>query len=49
MKITVLAVGSLKEDYFRAAAAEYELRLTPYAQVKVNEVAESKVSERFPR
>ncbi|MBT9136440.1 MAG: Ribosomal RNA large subunit methyltransferase H [Firmicutes bacterium] len=43
MKITVLAVGSLKEDYFRAAAAEYELRLTPYAQVQVNEVAESKV------
>lgn len=42
MKITVLAVGSLKEAYFRAAASEYLKRLTPYAQVKVVEIPEEK-------
>lgn len=38
MKIHVLAVGRLKEDYFRAAEAEYRKRLRPYCSLEVAEV-----------
>lgn len=38
MKILVLAVGRLKEEYFRAAEAEYRKRLSRYATVEVREV-----------
>ncbi|KAF0194871.1 MAG: hypothetical protein FD169_1613 [Bacillota bacterium] len=44
MKVTVIAVGNLKEAYFRAAAQEYIKRLTPYAQVAVVEIPEEKTS-----
>jgi len=44
MKITVLAVGNLKEPYFRAAAEEYIKRLAPYAQTSVIEIPEEKTS-----
>ena len=44
MKVTLLAVGSLKEDYFRRAAEEYVSRLTPYAEVKIHEIAEYKTT-----
>ncbi|MDP3487717.1 MAG: 23S rRNA (pseudouridine(1915)-N(3))-methyltransferase RlmH [Bacillota bacterium] len=42
MKIIVVAVGNLKEAYFRAAAQEYIKRLTPCAQVAIVEIPESK-------
>ena len=42
MKVTVIAVGNLREAHFRAACSEYLKRLTPYAQVKIVEVAEEK-------
>jgi 23S rRNA (pseudouridine1915-N3)-methyltransferase len=38
MKIRILCVGHLKEDYWRAAQAEYLKRLSPYAQVSIEEV-----------
>lgn len=38
MKITLLAVGRLKEDYFQAAEAEYRKRLRPYCTLTVQEV-----------
>lgn len=38
MKIHVLAVGRLKEDYFRAAEAEYRKRLRPYCSLEVAEL-----------
>ena len=44
MKVTVIAVGNLKESYFRAAANEYIKRLTPYVQASVLEIAEEKTS-----
>jgi 23S rRNA (pseudouridine1915-N3)-methyltransferase len=38
MRIRILAVGHLKEDYWKAAQNEYLKRLTPYAQVSIEEV-----------
>ncbi len=37
MNIHLLAVGRLKEDYFKAAQAEYLKRLRPYCNLKVAE------------
>jgi 23S rRNA (pseudouridine1915-N3)-methyltransferase len=38
MKIRILCVGHLKEAYWKAAETEYLKRLSPYAQVSVEEV-----------
>ena len=38
MKLTVVAVGRLKERYWREAADEYLKRLRPYGDVRVLEV-----------
>ncbi len=38
MRIQILAIGRLKEDYFRAAEAEYARRLRPFCRVAVDEV-----------
>lgn len=38
MRLRILAVGKLKEDYLRAAAADYLARIKPYAQIEVVEV-----------
>jgi 23S rRNA (pseudouridine1915-N3)-methyltransferase len=40
MRITVVAVGRLKERFWREAAEEYLTRLKPYATVDVVEVAD---------
>ncbi|HEX4449256.1 MAG TPA: 23S rRNA (pseudouridine(1915)-N(3))-methyltransferase RlmH [Kofleriaceae bacterium] len=37
MKVTVAAVGRLKEPYLVAACAEYEKRLRPYCTIAVTE------------
>ena len=37
MKISLLAVGRLKEDYFKQAQAEYLKRLRPYCDLQVAE------------
>jgi 23S rRNA (pseudouridine1915-N3)-methyltransferase len=42
-KITIVAVGRLKEHHWREAAEEYLKRLTPYASVQVVEVADRDV------
>ena len=39
MRLRVLAVGKLKEDYLREAAADYAARLKPYARFALIEVA----------
>lgn len=44
MKITVCAVGRLKERHFREAADEYLKRLGPYAAVEVVEVPDRDVT-----
>lgn len=40
IKVTLLAVGKLKEDYWRAAVKEYEKRLARYAQFEIVEMKE---------
>lgn len=44
MKIDIVAVGRLKEPYWRDAAAEYLKRLQPYAVVRAVEVADRDVT-----
>ena len=43
MKITILAVGKLKEKYLRDAVAEYEKRLAPFAKLSFIEIAEEMI------
>ena len=42
MKITIIAIGKLKERFFSEAAAEYAKRLGKYAEVSVVELADEK-------
>ena len=45
LKVKLITVGTLKEDYLRAAAAEYEKRLGAYARVEVVELKESRLPD----
>lgn len=40
VKISIIAVGSLKEHYWKEAIAEYSKRLSPFAKIEVIEVPE---------
>jgi 23S rRNA (pseudouridine1915-N3)-methyltransferase len=44
MRITLVAVGRLKEAYWREAAAEYLKRMRPYATIDVVEVPDRDVT-----
>jgi len=46
MQIKIIAVGKLKEKYWREAGAEYLKRLRPYAKVEVIEVDEERIADR---
>lgn len=39
-RITIVAIGSLKESYWRDAAQEYIKRLKPYAKITIKELKE---------
>lgn len=45
LNITVIAVGKMKEDYFRAACAEYAKRIGAYAKIKIVELAEERLPD----
>ena len=45
MKITILAVGRLKEKYFLDAVGEYRKRLGRYAKIEITEVEDEAVPE----
>ncbi len=45
MKIKVIAVGRLKEKYWQEAVKEYSKRLSPFAGVEIQEVAEERSSD----
>ncbi len=45
MLIKVIAVGKVKEKFYRDAIAEYEKRMTSYNKVEIIEVADEKSPE----
>lgn len=45
MKITVVCVGKIKEDYFRDAVSEYSKRLGRYCRLEIVEVADEKTPD----
>ncbi|UQA65794.1 23S rRNA (pseudouridine(1915)-N(3))-methyltransferase RlmH [Staphylococcus hominis] len=45
MKITILAVGKLKEKYWKQAIDEYEKRLGAYSKIEMIEVPDEKAPE----
>ena len=44
--INLIAVGKLKEEYLRAASAEYSKRLQAFCNLKITEVDECRLSDR---
>ncbi|GEL13718.1 rRNA large subunit methyltransferase [Lapidilactobacillus concavus DSM 17758] len=47
MTIKIIAVGKLKESYFKAAIAEYAKRLSRFTKFKLIEVADEKAPEKL--
>ena len=45
MNIEIIAVGSVKEKFYRDAAAEYIKRMSAYGKVSVREVSDEKTPE----
>lgn len=45
MKISVIAVGKVKEKYWKDAIAEYEKRLSKYCKLEIIEVADEKTPD----
>ncbi len=48
MKITVVCVGKIKEDYFAGAVLEYAKRLSRYCRLEIIEVADEKTPDQAP-
>ena len=44
-KINIVCVGKIKEEFYRAAVAEYSKRLSRFAKIEVKEIAEGKTVE----
>ena len=42
MRITIIAVGKVKEKFYRDAIAEFEKRLSKYCKLDIVEVADEK-------
>lgn len=45
MKITILAVGKIKETFYREAVAEFQKRLRRYVKLEIIETADEKTPE----
>ena len=45
MNVNLIAVGKLKESYFREACAEYSKRLNAFCRLSVTELAESRLPD----
>ncbi|MBR5388261.1 MAG: 23S rRNA (pseudouridine(1915)-N(3))-methyltransferase RlmH [Clostridia bacterium] len=45
MKINLICVGKVKEEYFRAAVAEYAKRLSRFCDFKITEVSEENLKD----
>ena len=46
LKVKIIAIGSLKEEYLRAAVAEYKTRLGAYCELTLCELKETKLPDR---
>lgn len=46
MRIRVLAVGKVKENFYRQAIEEFEKRLSRYCKLEITEVADEKTPDR---
>lgn len=46
MKITVIAVGKIKEKFYRDAVAEYEKRLSRYCKLEIIQVEDEKTPDK---
>lgn len=46
MKITVIAVGKIKEKFYRDAIAEYEKRLSRYCKLEIIQVEDEKTPDK---
>lgn len=49
MKITILAVGKIKEKFYTEAVKEYSKRLSRYCKLEIIEVADEKTEENASR
>lgn len=47
LKINIIAVGKIKEDFYRSAIAEFQKRLKAYAELSIIEVADSPAPEKL--
>ncbi len=47
--VKIIAVGTIKEDYWKAALKEYSKRLTPYTKLQIIEVPDEKCDEKTKR
>ena len=45
MRITIIAVGKVKEKFYRDAIAEFEKRLSKYCKLDIIEVADEKTPD----
>ena len=45
MKITIAAVGKIKESYLEAAIAEYSKRLSRYCKLEILQAADEKTPD----
>ncbi len=48
MNITIIAVGKIKEVYFRDAITEYQKRISRYCKLNIIEVIDEKTPDRAP-
>lgn len=45
MKIKIVAVGKIKEQYFKSAISEYEKRLSAYTNIEIIEVSDEPIAK----
>lgn len=45
MKIRIIAIGKIKEDYLKAGINEYLTRINPYSKIEIIEVIDSKIKD----
>ena len=45
MKITILCVGKIKEDFYRKAVMEFQKRLSRYCKLEILEVSDEKTPD----